>query len=245
MFSKLIASGPQKRRTWTPGAVSVSVIVHGLLLAGAVYASVQPPAAEDPVEEEVTFLEIEEPEAPEPPQAPEPPPTAPVVPPPPQGFQELIPPVDPPSVIPLVDDAQPAVNLADFSGVGVAGGTADGVAGGTPQNTARDSSFAYEVAVLDSPPRLSNARQIQGVMTRLYPRLLQDAGIGGTVTMQFVIEPDGTVDESSVRVVSSTHEQFSEATIQAVERFEFVPGRFQGQPVRVLIQMPVSWQARS
>jgi TonB family protein len=101
---------------------------------------------------------------------------------------------------------------------------------------------AYEVAVLERQPRLSNQGTIASVMERLYPRILQDAGIGGTVVMQFVIEPDGTVDESSVKVIDSPHAQLTAATIKAVERFRFRPGRFNGENVRVLIQMPVTWQ---
>ena len=243
MFSKLIASGPQRRRSWTPGAATVSILVHLLLLTGAVYASVGGPEAAEEVEEEVTFLDIEEEPAEPPPPAPEPPPVETVAPPPPQGFQELIPPIDPPAVLPEIDDSQPAVNLADFSGIGTAGGTADGVEGGTPQNTSQDSTFAYEVAVLDSPPRLANARQVQSTMGRLYPRMLLDAGIQGTVAMQFVIEADGSVDQASVKVLSSTHEQFSKATIEALERFRFEPGVYRGEKVRVLIQMPIVWKS--
>ena len=102
--------------------------------------------------------------------------------------------------------------------------------------------FAYELAVLERQPALSNTRTIASVMERLYPRILQDAGIGGTVVVQFVIEPDGTVDMSSVKVIDSPHEQLSDASVRAVERFRFRPGRYQGENVRVLIQMPITWQ---
>ena len=91
-------------------------------------------------------------------------------------------------------------------------------------------------------PSLSNQGTIASVMERLYPRILQDAGIGGTVVMQFVIEPDGTVDMSSVKVIDSPHEQLSDASVKAVERFRFRPGRYKGENVRVLIQMPITWQ---
>ena len=103
-------------------------------------------------------------------------------------------------------------------------------------------SFAYEVAVLDRVPELSNRGEIATIMERLYPRLLQDAGIGGTVVMQFVIEPDGTVDMSSAKVLESSNEQLSEASMKAIERFRFRPGRYKGENVRVLIQMPITWQ---
>jgi TonB family protein len=102
--------------------------------------------------------------------------------------------------------------------------------------------FAYEVAVLERVPELANKGTIGSIMERLYPRLLQDAGIGGTVVMQFVIEPDGTVDMSSAKVLESSNNQLSEASIKAIERFRFRPGRYKGENVRVLIQMPITWQ---
>jgi TonB family protein len=102
--------------------------------------------------------------------------------------------------------------------------------------------FAYEVAVLERKPELTNEAQVAGLMQRLYPRMLQDAGIGGTVMMQFVIQADGKVDPASVKVIDSTHEQFGEASVKAVEKFRFRPGQYKGQNVRVLIQMPITWQ---
>jgi bla regulator protein blaR1 len=103
--------------------------------------------------------------------------------------------------------------------------------------------FAYEVAVLERVPELSNKGVIGSVMERLYPRLLQDAGIGGTVVMEFVIEPDGTVDMNSAKVLESSNDQLSQASMKAIERFRFRPGRYNGENVRVLVQMPITWQA--
>ena len=231
--------------------MTVSVILHGLLLVGAVYASVAAPKEVKKEEEKVSFVEIEE-QKPEPPKPEEPPPPPPPeqpqeAPPIPKGFQELVPPDEPPPEIPKVDLSAPAVSAADFSGIGIAGGKADGDA--TVKEAPRvepppesQPGFAYEVAVLDSPPRLSNANQVQSTLQRLYPRMLQDAGIEGTVVMQFVITEKGEVEPSSVKVISSTHEQFASASEKAVERFRFRPGKYKGKDVRVLIQMPIAWK---
>ena len=248
MFNKLVASDAGKRGLFGARTMTVSLVLHGLLLAGAVYASVAAPAEAETVEEQVTFVELEE-KAPEPPQSEEPPPppppeSAPATPPPPKGFQELVPPETPPPAIPDVDMSERAVTAADFTGVGVAGGTATGVEGGTPQNAAEtdSASFAYEVASLDAPPEISNRAQLGSILSRYYPRLLQDAGVEGQTVMQFVIQPDGRVDAGSIRVISSTHEPFGEAGVKAVEKFRFRPGKYKGQPVRVLIQIPISWK---
>jgi protein TonB len=249
MFNKLVAS-QNKKKFWNPRTISVSVVIHALLLAGAVYASVSAPKHEKKKEEDVTFIDVQEkqPEPPKPEPPPPPPPPPPEQeqqkPPPPKGFQELIPPKEPPPTIPDVDTSAPAVDPADFSGMGTAGGTHNGVEGGTPQATAPvdSSKFNYEVAQLDEKPDLRNKSQVQSMLSRYYPRMLQDAGIGGTTMMQFVILPDGTVDESTVKVISTTHEQFSEASEKVVNKFKFKPGMYHGKPVRVLIQMPITWQ---
>lgn len=245
MFNKLVAS-QGKRGGWSPTTIATSVAVHVLLLAGAVYASVKAPAPEEVEEELVTFVEIPEEAPPEPETPPPPPPEVPqaAVPPPPQGFQELIPPLDPPAVIPEIDNSLPPVNVEDFSGVGQAGGTATGVEGGTPQDLAAvdSSSYAYETAVLSRQPELRNLNQIRSYMERSYPRTLQDAGIGGTVTLEFVVEPDGTVDGSTVKVLDASHEQFGNVSRSVVERFRFRPGIYQDREVRVLVRMPITWQ---
>jgi protein TonB len=247
MFNKLVAS--QGKRRMNPTTIMTSIVIHALLLAGAVYASVHAPqSVKKRAEELVTFMDVKEPEppkpeAPPPPPPPEPEKPKPVAPPPPKGFQELIPPKEPPPAIPDVDLSAPAVDPKDFTGIGAAGGTANGVEGGTPTAEPVDSSnFAYEVAVLERKPELKNKSQVASMLSRYYPRMLQDAGIGGQTVMQFVIEKDGTVDPTTVKVVSTSHEQFADASSKVVEKFRFSPGRYKGQPVRVLIQMPITWQ---
>lgn len=250
MFKNLPSSEGRKRGVFTGKTATASIIIHGVLLATVVYASVKAPEVLKKEEELVEFMEIEpetpEPEAPKPEEPPPPPPEQPEAPPPPKGFQTLMPPETPPPAIPDVDTSAPPVTAADFTGVGTAGGTSKGVEGGTPQAVAKEEppaeGFAYEVAVLERKPELVNKSQVASLMQRLYPRMLQDAGIGGTVMMQFVIEADGKVEASSVKVIDSTHEQFADASIKAVEKFRFRPGRYKGQNVRVLIQMPITWQ---
>lgn len=239
MFKNLPASQGTKRGIFTGKTAIPSLVFHGLLVAGAVYATVRAPQEAAKEQELVEFMEIEEQKAPEPetPEPEEPQPEPEQV----QGTQTLEPPQEAPPAIPAVDLSAPAVSAADFSGLGQLGGVADAPPAPAPEPEP-EPEFAYELAVLERQPALSNQGTIASVMERLYPRILQDAGIGGTVVMQFVIEPDGTVDMSSVKVIDSPHEQLSDASVKAVERFRFRPGRYKGENVRVLIQMPITWQ---
>jgi TonB family protein len=103
-------------------------------------------------------------------------------------------------------------------------------------------NFTYEVAVLEKKPELTNKGEVASMLNRYYPRILHDAGIGGQVIMQFVITPDGTVDPASVKVIRASHQQFGEASAMVVKTFRFNPGIHKGKPVRVLLQMPITWQ---
>lgn len=247
MFNKLVASQGRKRGGWNPTTIGISIGLHALLLAGAVYASVRAPLEAAQEEELVTFVDIPEetpPAAEEPPPPPPPEPEPAAVPPPPQGFQELIPPIEPPAVIPEVDNSLPPVNPEDFSGIGQAGGTSTGIEGGTPQDLAAvdSSTFAYESHVLSRQPELRNLAQVRSFMERNYPRNLQDAGIGGKVVLQFVVEADGTVEKGSVKVMEASHQQFAGVSEEVAERFRFRPGIYQNREVRVLVKMPITWQ---
>jgi TonB family protein len=109
----------------------------------------------------------------------------------------------------------------------------------TPQGTSR----VYEPQQLDRRPRLNNAATVAEVMERLYPRELREAGIGGTVIVEFTIERDGIVNPASVSVVESPRDELSQVTLQALERFRFSPGQIDGVDVRVRIGMPIHWRS--
>lgn len=249
MLNNLIASQGGKRGFWNPRTITLSVAVHAILLAGVVYASTRGPGDErEAREEEVTFVDIQEapePTEPDPAEEPPPPPEAPETPPPPRGFQELVPPDVPPPNIPEPDMSAPPVLPEDFSGIGERGGKADGVERTGEGDAEGDSDFAYSVTTLDVQPELRNAAQVQRTLARLYPRLLLDAGIEGQVVMRFVITEEGRVDPETVEVVSATDDDFRDASVRAVETFRFRPGKYQGRNVRVLIQMPIAWRART
>ena len=187
MFTRLVASGGERRRTWNLRTAIVSIVLHVGILGGAVYASVNAaPSVVERVDEEVTFVELAEaepvPEEAPPPEIEEPPPPTPEdvadVPPPP-GFQELIPPSVPPADLPPVNTDLAVVRPEDFSGIGQAGGVARGVEGGTPTNVVPDSAPKQVFAVEETgvTPELTNLREIQRVLSSSYPRQFADARI--------------------------------------------------------------------
>ena len=53
-------------------------------------------------------------------------------------------------------------------------------------------------------PSLTNEREVQRALEREYPTILRDAGIGGTVIVQFFIDEEGTVQQTLVATSSGT-----------------------------------------
>jgi len=257
MFNKLVASGGAKKSFWTAKTIAASVALHGLLVAGAVAANAgyDPTAKKD--EELVDFMEMkdeqkEEPKPEEPkPEEPKPPEPEPekAAPPVVKGFQELQPPQEPPKDIPAVDPNQQAVKAEDFSGVGKAGGVAEGVDKGVAQSTVERETppdeGVYDISAVEVRPELSNRSDVGRALERNYPPLLRDAGVGGTVTLSFRVNEDGRVDPTTITVVSSDNEQFSDAAKKVVERMRFRPAKVNDRPVKVLVQLPVTFQPQT
>jgi protein TonB len=259
MFNKLVASGNVRKSFWTPTTVLTSVVLHGVLVAGAVAAN----AGYDPTakkeEELVDFMEMKEdkpkppepePEKPKEPEPPKPEPEQPkAAPPVVKGFQELQPPTEPPKEIPAVDPNQQAVKAEDFSGQGKAGGVADGVPKGVAQSTAErvtpPDEGVYDISAVEVRPELSNRSEVGRALERNYPPLLRDAGVGGTVQLRFRVNEDGRVDPASIEVVSTDNEQFADAAKKVVERMRFRPAKVNDRPVKVLVELPISFQPQT
>jgi protein TonB len=250
MFDRLDASQGRRRNKWSWGTTGVSVVVHAGLLALLVAVGVGAEQKLNKKEELVDFLEVEpeKPTEPEPPKAEEPPPPEPEPQAPPpvvKGFQELVPPEVPPVAIPEVDPNQQAVSATDFSGDGKAGGLAEGVNNGVAQDaSARDipaDEGVFDVASVEVRPELTNRSEVARLVERNYPPLLRDAGISGSVTLSFVVNEDGRVNESSIEVLDSSHEGFADAARRAVSRMRFRPAKVNNQAVKVKVQIPVSF----
>lgn len=90
-------------------------------------------------------------------------------------------------------------------------------------------------AALDEQPQLLSSPPVT------YPSSLQQANIEGSVTLAGIVGPDGRVEPPSIRVVESTHPDFEPAAAEMLLGTVFRPGKINGQPVRVLIQIPIKF----
>ncbi len=227
MFEVLVESKPKKQRT--AGQLLVSVVVHALVITGAVVATKG--AAEVVRErlEDTTLVFLEPPKPEQPPE--QPPPDAIVsANPPPKGFQTVVAVQDIPTEIPPIN-LNERFDPKDFTGTGVQGGVAVGVVGGSGPVT----GDTYLEAQVDDPPDLISAGP------RRYPPVLERAGIGGSVTAEFVIDTTGHPEAAEFRVINSTNPAFNEPAKEMIMKSVFRPGKVRGQAVRVRVQQRVSF----
>ena len=232
MFNNLIESKPKKQRT--TGGLVISGILHGVLITAAVYGTLQAKEQfEKPKNEKIEFVEMKKKEEPPPPKEPPPPPPDVVAaPPPPKGFQVLMAPIKVPDVVPDIDLSKPVTDEADFSGKGVAGGTAKGVVGGTAVNTDQPY-FEFQVE-----------KQVQtaaGSPQPRYPDMLKSANVEGEVLAQFVVDTTGHAEMSTFKVLKSSHELFTQSVRNVLPNMRFYPAEIGGRKVKQMVQQPFTF----
>lgn len=234
MFENLLESKPKKEKTL--GQTVISVVVHAILIVGAVKAT---QGAAQTVQAILTdtmdmFIKAPEPPPPPPPQEAPPPDAVVTTNPPPQGFQTIMPPKDLPTEIPPVN-LNEKFDAKDFSGRGVEGGIAKGVIGGTgPVITdAVIGGESFTVDQVDDP-----VAPISGPNPQ-YPEVMRSVGIEGVVRLRFVVGTDGNVESSTVQVVSSTNKAFEAPAVAAIKKWKFKPAKIRGQPVRQLVEQGI------
>ena len=94
-----------------------------------------------------------------------------------------------------------------------------------------DGTGPMSVLTVDKPavPLPGNAKPV-------YPTLLRNAGVTGSVTMQFVIDTAGAVEPSSIKVLRADNELFVSAVRSALARSRFLAAEVAGRKVRMLVE---------
>ena len=90
-------------------------------------------------------------------------------------------------------------------------------------------------------PEVRNSREVQQALTREYPSILRDAGIGGVVIMWFFIDEEGVVQNVQVNE-SSGHASLDAAAERVAYEFRFSPALNRDQPVPVWVSIPIRFQ---
>ena len=87
-------------------------------------------------------------------------------------------------------------------------------------------------------PQLTNAENVREALTREYPAVLRDAGIGGAPVLWLYIGTDGTVQRTMVQE-SSGIAALDEAAQNVARAMRFTPALNRDQRVPVWVQIPI------
>jgi len=241
----------------SPGGTIFSIVLHLTILFLAVFATARAGVrkAEKPRDSKVSFVAVKKEEPPPPKKEPPPPKEAPkpkapapkvnlprlpkeVAPAPPKGFKVVVPPVNIPTKLPTIDLSKAVTNENDFSGKGVAGGSANGVKGGT----GKDGDLGKLGGVADHGPYMEF--QVEKVVEKIggeapeYPTMLRESGVEGQVLAQFVVNESGRYEGGTLKILSSSNPAFSAAVKDALPRMRFSAAQIGGKKVQQLVQMP-------
>jgi protein TonB len=157
---------------------------------------------------------------------------------PPPVMEEVKPPDAPPDPV-LTEAPQQIPISADLEIALGSGGTLAGF--GEVHSSAavveKVQDAAFDVAELEKRPEPIS----QPAPT--YPAELKKAKIEGVVTLVFVLNEDGRVEDP--RVENASRPEFEKPALEAVRKWRFRPGEKDGKPVRTYIKQPLRFRVGS
>jgi protein TonB len=213
VFENLIESNRKADKKRVAGIGLASLAVHSTLIGAAVYATLGATEANTNVVMDTTLVYLNQQQQQE--EQPKPVQLDVQL----KGFQTVFAPTDIPTDIPPIN-LQEKFDPRDYSGSGVEGGVGTGVSSGE----------VFAEALVEERPEVLSAPPLE------YPPLLSQAGIEGTVVMQFVVDTMGRAEPGSIKVIRSTNPEFERPVRNVLARARFRPGRVHGRAVRVLVQ---------
>ena len=112
-----------------------------------------------------------------------------------------------------------------------------------PEEAATDLSAAPTFTPFTVAPTIQNRAEVVRAMTREYPPLLRDAGIGGTVRVYFFIDENGSVQDFRIDQ-SSGHQALDDAAIAVAGVYKFTAALNRDKKVPVWVSFPITFQVR-
>jgi periplasmic protein TonB len=233
MFSRLPESNAVRQRR--AGGLVVSTLVHALVIALAVRATMltAAPRPNDPSPRPPVYV-----------APPERVPTTQRTPPPqrnsvaPTTSAPTMPDIPQPIITPDVPTTIPDLGATILHG-------SDGFSRTTSMSGPESTGGAPNAA--DGSPLTE--RFVEKVVVALpgtaprYPDMLRQAGVEGDVRAQFVVDTLGRVEPGSVRVLEATHDQFAAAVRTALSsRARFKPAEAGGHKVRQLVEQTFTFR---
>ncbi len=108
----------------------------------------------------------------------------------------------------------------------------------TPIKKESSADVYTNVANMESPPDCGGVRALSEKIQ--YPELARKAGIEGRVFVQFIVDKNGLVTASKVK--KGVHRALDKEALAAVKSLECKPGMMKGDPVKVQMNLPVTFK---
>jgi protein TonB len=112
-----------------------------------------------------------------------------------------------------------------------------------PEEQATDLSSAPTFTPFTVAPSILNRSEVVRAMTREYPPLLRDAGIGGTVRVYFFIDEQGSVQDFRIDQTSG-HQALDNAALSVADVYRFSAAVNRDKVVPVWVSFPITFQVR-
>lgn len=224
MFDNLIESKRRKNRGRSASVGIVSLFIHTVVIAGAVYATLNAGQTDNSVKVDTAMVFVDQPKQEKPPEQQPVQLDVPL-----KGFQTVVAPDVIPTNIPPVN-LQEHFDPKDYSGTGVEGGVATGLV--------PTGNEVFMEAIVEEKPAVLSGPVPQ------YPELLRQAGIQGRVMVQAIIDTLGRAEPNSIKVLQSPNPGFDQSAKTYVMKTLFRPARVHGRAVRVLIQIPIDYRLK-
>lgn len=93
-------------------------------------------------------------------------------------------------------------------------------------------------------PRIRDRERARQIVREKYPRMLQDAGIGGTVVVWALIDEEGTVQKCLLHTTCG-NSMLDQAALSAVMEIAFVPALSNDRHVPVWVSLPITFAVMS
>ncbi|HLL84150.1 MAG TPA: energy transducer TonB [Longimicrobium sp.] len=106
-----------------------------------------------------------------------------------------------------------------------------------------DTARVYGVDEVTVKARLANSSTVARALEQNYSGVQRDAGLEGTVDLQMTVERNGHT--SSIVVVRSSDAVFNTAAVNVARAMRFSPAQVNGVPVRVRIDLPITFRPSS
>ena len=154
-------------------------------------------------------------------------------PPPPEEEPE---PEEPPP--PQLDNTPQPLNLnIDLDIAMGSGGALASLASFADTGSGADMLDAFSMSDLENRPELIAS------VTPVYPADMRKAKIEGTVTLIFILNTEGRVEDP--RVERSSRPEFERSALDALRKWKFKPGMKDGQPVRTYMKLPMRFRVNN